>query len=125
MFSRESRDFILGLSLFCFAIAIGFNLSKSNEIETYKGELELLEKRVDSLNLINLGLEKRVTTYRDSIALYESEIADIKNSIKLIRKKADEKINFVPNLTFPELEEFFAKRYNSKATSSDSKAGSN
>lgn len=120
---EEHKDFLIGFALFCFAISIGFNLSKNTEIETYQDELELLESKVDSLHFANDQLESDIFAYRTAIDSYEKEISKIRKNIEEIRLEANEKINTVSELTLPELEEFFTKRYPSATSSTSGKTG--
>ena len=125
MMKEEHKDFLIGFALLCFAISIGFNLTKNTEIETYQDELELLESKVDSLHFANDQLESDIFAYKNAIESYEKEILKIKKNIKEIRLEANEKINNVPELTLPELEEFFTERYPSTTKSTGSKTGNN
>ena len=118
---EETKDFLILFALLLFGIALGFNYSKSKAIELYEEDVNILEIRVDSLRQANDKLDSQVRIYKDTIAKYEREINIIKANIYEIRKDADKKINLVNEFTFPELEEFFSKRYpgSNKSTSSE------
>lgn len=87
-------------------------------IEGYEGEIKLLHQKIDSLHSENDVL-------RDEIKLRDQQfdsLEDVKQKIKVI---TNEKVIRINNLTSPELQEFFTKRYSNQATNTSSQTSSN
>lgn len=105
---------ILGLA----GVIIFYLLYKQEEFDTssYLNRIADLEKKVDSLHSQNETLNVELKTLENSLARYDKEVDSLENSIVIIKRKTDEKLRNVSNLTLSELQSFFTERYNSSST---------
>lgn len=105
---------ILGLA----AVIIFYLLYKQEEFDTssYLNRIADLEKKVDSLHSQNETLNVELKTLENSLARYDREVDSLENSIVIIKRRTDEKLRNVSNLTLSELQSFFTERYNSSST---------
>lgn len=101
---------ILGLA----AVVIFYLLYKQKEFDTssYLNRIADLEKKVDSLHNQNKNLNVELETLQGTLAIYNKEVDSLENSIIIIKRKTDEKLRNVSNLTMSELQSFFTERYN-------------
>lgn len=107
---------ILGIA----GVIIFYLLYKQEEFDTssYLNRIADLEKKVDSLHSENESLSIELTTLESKLTKYDKEVDSLENSIVTIKRKTDEKIRNVRNLTLSELQSFFTERYNTRSTSS-------
>ena len=105
---------ILGLA----GVIIFYLLYKQEEFDTssYLNRIADLEKKVDSLHSQNETLNVELKTLENSLARYDKEVDSLENSIIIIKRRTDEKLRNVSNLTLSELQSFFTERYNSSST---------
>lgn len=105
---------ILGLA----GVIIFYLLYKQEEFDTssYLNRIADLEKKVDSLHSQNETLNVELKTLENLLARYDKEVDSLENSIVIIKRKTDEKLRNVSNLTLSELQSFFTERYNSSST---------
>jgi len=105
---------ILGLA----GVIIFYLLYKQEEFDTssYLNRIADLEKKVDSLHSQNETLNVELKTLENSLARYDKEVDSLENSIVIIKRRTDEKLRNVSNLTLSELQSFFTERYNSSST---------
>lgn len=105
---------ILGLA----GVIIFYLLYKQEEFDTssYLNRIADLEKKVDSLHSQNKTLNVELKTLENSLARYDKEVDSLENSIVIIKRRTDEKLRNVSNLTLSELQSFFTERYNSSST---------
>ena len=105
---------ILGLA----GVIIFYLLYKQEEFDTssYLNRIANLEKKVDSLHSQNETLNVELKTLENSLARYDKEVDSLENSIIIIKRRTDEKLRNVSNLTLSELQSFFTERYNSSST---------
>lgn len=99
-------------------VAIFFMLYKQKEFDTssYLNRIADLEKKVDSLHSENETLSSELVTLESKLTAYDREVDSLENSIVTIKRKTDEKLRNVSNLTLSELESFFTERYNTGNT---------
>jgi predicted RNase H-like nuclease (RuvC/YqgF family) len=105
---------ILGLA----GVIIFYLLYKQEEFDTssYLNRIADLEKKVDSLHSQNETLNVELKTLENSLARYDKEVDSLENSIVIIKRRTDEKLRNISNLTLSELQSFFTERYNSSST---------
>lgn len=108
-----------GLLLVCIGfIAFTFlNMRElKTDIEAYNEKIDNLGKEIDSVQQLNKELDDRIQSLHSEIELIDSDIDRVQNGITNIKKETDEKVSRVDSLTLNELQEFFAKRYDSILT---------
>ena len=106
---------ILGIA----GVIIFYLLYKQEEFDTssYLDRIADLEQKVDSLHSENETLSVELNSLEGQLTKYDKEVDSLENSIVTIKRKTDEKIRNVRNLTLSELQSFFTERYNTGSTS--------
>ena len=99
---------------------IGYSIFNTNSIRTavkgYKAEIELLQTKVDSAKVVNQQIDTKIDSVKENVVSITKEIHHIDNTITIVKKQTDEKINHVGRFSNVELEQFFASRYNKSLT---------
>lgn len=86
---------------------------------TPKVEMSVEQKnKIDSLNILvkdlhksNLNIEKQISEFENEVVEIDQNIQNIKGQKTIIKEYYHEKISNVDKLSVPELDSFFAKRY--------------
>ena len=81
------------------------------DIEAYQIKIDLLEKKVDSLNTKNRLLEKESDSVLGKINFYTNRINKLNDRINVIRIETKRKIDAVNQYSTSELQQFFTDRY--------------
>ena len=81
------------------------------DIEAYQIKIDLLEKKVDSLNTKNSLLEKESDSLLGKINFYTNRINKLNDRINVIRIETKRKIDAVNQYSTSELQQFFTDRY--------------
>jgi len=82
------------------------------DIKGYKNQIELIQTKVDSAQTINKQIDTKVDSVKQNVVAITKEIHHIDNTITIVKKQTDEKINTVDKFSNAELEFFFTNRYN-------------
>lgn len=82
------------------------------DIKGYKNQIELIQTKVDSAQTINKQIDTKVDSVKENVVSITKEIHHIDNTITIVKKQTDEKINTVDKFSNAELEFFFTNRYN-------------
>ena len=82
------------------------------DIKGYKNQIELIQTKVDSAQTINKQIDTKVDSVKQNVIAITKEIHHIDNTITIVKKQTDEKINTVDKFSNAELEFFFTNRYN-------------
>jgi len=94
-----------------------FNLYNMRQIKTdidgFNEKIENIGKEIDSIQTMNTELDNLIESLHTELQLIDGDIDRVQNNIFTIRRNTDEKRNSVNNFTISELQEFFAKRYDS------------
>jgi len=102
--------------LIIVVILIGYNIFTTNSIRTdvkgYKAKIELLQTKVDSAKVVNTQIDTKIDSVKENVVSITKEIHHIDNTITIVKKQTDEKINNIDKLSNVELEQFFTSRYN-------------
>lgn len=102
--------------LLIVVVLISYNIfsirSIKTDVKNYKSQIEHLTTLVDSAQNISKGIDTKVDSVKGQVISITKEINHIDNSITIIKKQTDEKVNSVDHLTANELEQFFTDRYN-------------
>ena len=81
------------------------------DIEAYELKIELLEKKVDSINSKNSLLEKESDSLLGKINFYTNRINKLNDRINVIRIETKRKIDAINQYSTSELQQFFTDRY--------------
>jgi len=96
------------------AVAIFFILKQQREgvdLSPYIKQIELLEKKVDSLHSQNTALQKEADSLEFKMGEYDKKINNLNYTINVIKKETQAKLDSVDKFGDDELERFFANRY--------------
>lgn len=90
-----------------------FNTSSiKTDIKKYKKEIEYLQTKIDSTNLVNSKIDSKIDSVKENITNITNEVNHIDKNISIIKKQTDEKINAADTFTASDIEQFFTDRYN-------------
>jgi len=90
------------------------------DIQGFNDRIDNIGAEIDSIQGLNKELDERIQSLHSELELIDTDIDRVQNNIYTIRRNTDEKKNSVDNLTLSELQEFFAKRYDSILTRTSS-----
>jgi chromosome segregation ATPase len=82
------------------------------DIKSYKDKIELIQTKVDSAQTVNKQIDTKIDSVKQNVISITKEIHHIDNTITIIKKQTDEKINNIDKFSNAELEFFFTNRYN-------------
>lgn len=107
--------------MWILAALIVYNIFINNKIQTniqeYEDKIDNLQTKVDSVNTLNRELDMKINSLHTQMELIDSDISNVQNNIKTIKKQTNEKVNSVDNYSFTELELFFTERYSKRLDS--------
>ena len=86
--------------------------SIKTDIKSYKDKIELIQTKVDSAQTVNKQIDIKIDSVKENVISITKEIHHIDNTITIVKKQTDEKINTVDKFSNAELEFFFTNRYN-------------
>jgi translation elongation factor P/translation initiation factor 5A len=96
-------------------VLVLWNILNTNGIKTdvksYKEKIENIQVEVDSAQLINKEMDKKVLVIKESVNSITKEIYEIDNNIEMVKEQTDEKVISVGFIGNVELERLFAERY--------------
>ena len=87
-----------------------FRTKKINE--DYSKKIDILESKIDSLNLKNKQIDQKLVTNNKEYDRLEDLVAKNVKNITIIKENTYEKINVIDGFNVVQLSEFFTKRYN-------------
>jgi peptidoglycan hydrolase CwlO-like protein len=104
---------VLGIIvLLAIYIIINTNTIKT-DVKGYKENIESIQDKIDSTKTINTNIGYKIDSVKQKVTTISKEIRNIDKSITIVKQRTNEKINSINKLSNPELEHFFANRYNS------------
>jgi esterase/lipase len=110
--SITKQDIILGI----IVVLAAWNIFTTNSIRTdvkgYKDKIESIQTKVDSAQVVNKQIDVKIDSVKENVVSITKEIHHIDNTITIVKKQTDEKINNAGKFSNVELEQFFASRYN-------------
>ena len=113
---KNKQDLLLVIVI----VLIGYNIFNTNSIRTdvkgYKAEIELLQTKVDSAQVVNQQIDTKIDSVKENVVSITKEIHHIDNTITIVKNQTDEKANNAGKFSNVELEQFFASRYNKSLT---------
>jgi prophage DNA circulation protein len=97
-------------------ILVAWNIFTTNGVKTdvksYKKQIELIQKDIDSSQVINKKIDTKVSEVKENVTVITKEVHNIDNTLTIVKNKTNEKVNTVGKLSNVELEFFFTNRYN-------------
>jgi esterase/lipase len=97
-------------------VLAAWNIFTTNSIRTdvkdYKDKIESIQTKVDSAQVVNKQIDVKIDSVKENVISITKEIHHIDNTITIVKKQTDEKINNAGKFSNVELEQFFASRYN-------------
>ena len=81
------------------------------DIEAYQMQINMLEKKIDSIKTQNTLLVKEADSLEFKMTEYDAKINTLNYRINVIKKETQQKIDSVDFFGDDELEKFFAERY--------------
>ena len=102
--------------LLIIVILVGWNLFNTNSIRTdvkgYEQRIDSVQTKIDSAQVINKQIDVKIDSVKENVVAITKEIHHIDNTITIVKKQTDDKINTVDKFSNAELEFFFTNRYN-------------
>jgi peptidoglycan hydrolase CwlO-like protein len=106
------QDVLLGIVV----LLVGYNIFTTNSIRTdvagYERRIDSVQTKIDSAQVINKQIDVKIDSVKENVVAITKEIHHIDNTITIVKKQTDEKINTVDKFSNAELEFFFTNRYN-------------
>jgi peptidoglycan hydrolase CwlO-like protein len=103
------------LLLVIVIVLIGYNIFTTNSIRTdvkgYEQRIDSVQTKIDSAQVINKQIDVKIDSVKENVISITKEIHHIDNTITIVKKQTDEKINTVDKFSNAELEFFFTNRY--------------
>ena len=97
-------------------ILAAWNIFTTNGVKTdvksYKKQIELVQKEIDSSQVINKKIDTKVGEVKENITVITKEVNNIDNTLTIVKNNTNEKVNNVDEFSNVELEFFFTNRYN-------------
>jgi esterase/lipase len=106
------QDIILGIIVVLAAWNIFTTNSIRTDVKDYKDKIESIQTKVDSAQVVNKQIDVKIDSVKENVISITKEIHHIDNTITIVKKQTDEKINNAGKFSNVELEQFFASRYN-------------
>ena len=95
---------------------LGYNIFTTNSIKTdvegYERRIDSVQTTIDSAQVVNKQIDVKIDSVKENVVSITKEIHHIDNTITIVKKQTDEKINTVDKFSNAELEFFFTNRYN-------------
>ena len=95
---------------------LGYNIFTTNSIRTdikgYETRIDSVQTKIDSAQVINKQIDVKIDSVKENVVAITKEIHHIDNTITIVKKQTDDKINTVDKFSNAELEFFFTNRYN-------------
>lgn len=112
-FIKSNYKTIIKLSFGVFIIyyLIFFLTPKVQMSVEQKNKIDSLNTLVKDLHQDNLKIEKEISEFENEVVEIDQNIQNIKGEKTIIKEYYHEKISNVDKLSVPELDSFFAKRY--------------
>ena len=91
------------------------------DIKGYKQNIENIQTKVDSAEVVNKHIDTKIVHKIDSVkqkvVTINNDIHHIDKTITIVKEKTNEKTNSINKFSNPELEYFFTNRYNKELNS--------
>lgn len=81
------------------------------DIKSYELQIQMLEKKIDSINSQNTVLKSEADSLNIRLAEYDDRINKLNTKIYVIKQETNKRLDAVDSFGDDELERFFAERY--------------
>jgi hypothetical protein len=81
------------------------------DIQSYNNKIDMIQKEIDSVYMINEKLDKQIVTIDKEIDNMDGDIDRVTKNITIIKNNTNEKVDAVNEFTFSDLSKFFSDRY--------------
>lgn len=81
------------------------------DVKAYELQIQLLEKKIDSINSQNTALKSEADSLNVKLVEYDDRINKLNTKIYVIKQETNKRLDAVDSFGDDELERFFAKRY--------------
>ena len=103
---------VLGIIVLLSAYIIFNTNTIKTDVKGYKKNIESIQDKIDSTKIINTNIGYKIDSVKQKVITINKEINHIDKSITIVKQRTNEKTNSINRLSNPELEHFFANRYN-------------
>ena len=86
------------------------------QVKGYEQRIDSVQTKIDSAQVINKQIDVKIDSVKENVVSITKEIHHIDNTLTIVKKQTDEKINTVDKFSNAELEFFFTNRYNESNT---------
>ena len=111
MWTRKLQTYLFWAIL---GIGVGYVIFDGDidvDIESYQTEINILQQKIDSINVYNNELKLEADSLSSKLVEYDSRINRLNRTITVIKNETQQKIDSVDFFGDDELERFFAERY--------------
>tara|TARA_X000001316_G_C887877_1_gene10788 strand:+ start:49 stop:423 length:375 start_codon:yes stop_codon:yes gene_type:complete len=111
MWTRKLQTYLFWAIL---GIGVGYVIFDGDidvDIESYQTEINILQQKIDSINVYNNELKLEADSLSSKLVEYDSRINKLNRTITVIKNETQQKIDSVDFFGDDELERFFAERY--------------
>jgi peptidoglycan hydrolase CwlO-like protein len=110
---KDNKQTILLLIVIVLA---AWNIFTTNGIKTdvkaYKEKIESIQTEVDSAQVVNKEIDKKVSEVKENVVTITKEVEHIDNNLTIVKNNTHEKVTIIDTYSDAELEFFFTNRYN-------------
>jgi peptidoglycan hydrolase CwlO-like protein len=110
---KDNKQTIL---LIIVIVLSAWNIFTTNSIKTdvkaYKEKIESIQTEVDSAQVVNKEIDKKVSEVKENVVTITKEVEHIDNNLTIVKNNTHEKVTIIDTYSDAELEFFFTNRYN-------------
>jgi predicted Holliday junction resolvase-like endonuclease len=110
---KDNKQTIL---LIIVIVLAAWNIFTTNSIKTdvkaYKEKIESIQTEVDSAQVVNKEIDKKVSEVKENVVTITKEVEHIDNNLTIVKNNTHEKVTIIDTYSDAELEFFFTNRYN-------------
>jgi hypothetical protein len=110
---KDNKQTIL---LIIVIVLAAWNIFTTNgiktDVKTYKEKIESIQTEVDSAQVVNKEIDKKVSEVKENVVTITKEVQHIDNNLTIVKNKTNEKVTVIDTYSDVELEFFFTNRYN-------------
>jgi septation ring formation regulator EzrA len=110
---KDNKQTIL---LIIVIVLAAWNIFTTNGIKTdvkaYKEKIESIQTEVDSAQVVNKEIDKKVSEVKENVVTITKEVEHIDNNLTIVKNNTYEKVTIIDTYSDAELEFFFTNRYN-------------
>lgn len=112
MLKNNDRNIVLYIVAALLVYLIFTTNGIKTDIKGYKNNIENIQVKIDSAQVVNKQIDKKIDTVQTKVTTVNEEIRHIDKTIITVKQQTNEKVANINNLSNAELEQFFSSRYN-------------